>query len=100
VADKRRAADGLPSKPVRRDGRQSPQGDRPRRRLSWSRASASGGSFFDRIYEISDELFLLSLDLYLREFHCFVPFAGWKRKGRMSLRNLSATASPLHNKPT
>ena len=43
VADKRRAADGLPSKPVRRDGRQSPQGDRPRRRLSWSRASAQCG---------------------------------------------------------
>ena len=43
VADKRRAADGLPSKPARRDGRQSPQGDRPRRRLSWSRASAQCG---------------------------------------------------------
>ena len=43
VADKRRAADGLPSKPVRRDGRQSPQGDRPRRRLSWPRASAQCG---------------------------------------------------------
>ena len=27
------------------------------------------------------ELFLLSLDLCLREFHCFVPFVGWKRKG-------------------
>ena len=40
VADKARAANGLPFTPMRTDVRQSPQGDRPRRRLSRSRASA------------------------------------------------------------
>ena len=45
VADKARAANGLPFTPMRTDVRQSPQGDRPRRRLSRSRASALRSHF-------------------------------------------------------